>query len=108
MTLPLAFTRFQGDSFRLPIAIKEDDGVTPVDISGCSVRFTLGTITQSTAGVTVTVNGPNGTILIDVPYGVMATLTGKDYKFDVEVTYADGFRETLFVATLTLEEDVTK
>jgi hypothetical protein len=100
-------TRFRGNTFVLPITIYEEDGQTPVNITGSRIKFTLGSITESSPGVAVAINGANGSITVTVPASLMAALKEATYDFDVQVTYADLTVETLSVGVLNLMDTVT-
>jgi hypothetical protein len=102
----VSITRYRGNTFVLPITIYEEDGITPIDVTGATVKFTLDTITEASSGVTVTVGTTDGTINIVVPAVLMAALTEKSYLFDVQMTL-DSIVETLFIATLYLLEPLT-
>jgi hypothetical protein len=94
---------FQGESLELPIVLEDDDG-NPINISGASVRFSIGgEIMEVTPGVAVSVDGPNGMITITVPDTVMATMAEGSYRVGVVIVYANGMQETLFQGNLILE-----
>jgi hypothetical protein len=94
---------FQGESLELPIVLEDDDG-SPINISGASVRFSIGgEIIETTAGVSVSVDGPNGATTIIVPDAVIGTLSEGSHKIGVEIVYANGMQETLFQGNLILE-----
>jgi hypothetical protein len=102
----VSIERYRGNTLVLPLTIYEEDGITPVNITGATVRFTLGAITEDSEGVDINVGTTDGTITITVPALLMADLTEKSYLFDVQMTL-DGVVETLFVATLYLRDPVT-
>ena len=97
-----------GDSFNKTFQLLEDDGVTPISLAGATFRFAIGTtILETTSTVSVTAPVPaNGEIDVLVPYALMETLTELEYPIALEVNWADGIRETVFVGILSISEDV--
>jgi hypothetical protein len=102
----IKMSRYRGDTIRLPVTIKTPAGVA-VNLTGATIRFTLATITQATAGVVVSRTDADGAFTILIPYSVAGGLTAGQYFLDVEVTYADSTRDTLFMIELTLDGDKT-
>lgn len=105
-TSEIEWTRYQGDS--LPINISEvDSNGAPIDYTGYVVRFSVGTINESTSGVTATHTGSSGTISIFVPDDVMDDLVVGEYDIAVEIyNSTTKTRRTLLTGTLVLIEDV--
>jgi hypothetical protein len=102
-------TKFRGDTFILPVVITDSNNI-PINLTGVTIKFTLAAnpaITEATAGVIITRDDVNGKFTITVPASVMNALAAKKYLMDVEVTYADGRKDTLFLLELTLLGDVT-
>ena len=102
-------TKFRGDTFILPVGITNPD-IAPVNLTGAVIKFTLAAnpnISEATTGVTITRDDPNGKFTITIPASVMNALTAKKYLMDVEITYTDGRKDTLFALELLLLEDVT-
>jgi hypothetical protein len=104
--MALKFRRYRGDTFRFDVAVQEDDG-SARDLTEATIRFSLGPYNQDTEGVLIERNDLEGKFSVTVSYVLMENLTEETYQFDVELTYANGFRETLFVATLILSDDIT-
>lgn len=110
----VTLVQYKGNTLSRTILLLQQDGTTPFDITDCTVRFSISPslieaslITEDTDGVTITVDGPAGSIALVVPASIMSTLKEKSYLFDVLVTFADGTVQTLFVATLQLEDVLT-
>lgn len=98
-------SRYHGDTFILPVALTTSAGVA-VSLVDATINFTMGTITQSSSGYSISRSDAAGTFIITLSDTLMATLTDDRYTFEVEVIYSSGIRETLFVGRLTLKEDV--
>lgn len=102
---------YHGDTFVLPIAIKDEDGVV-IDLTDAEIRFTLRAlvdVTELTIGVDIDREDNEGSFTITVSDDVMeeSTTGGSAYLLDVEVTWSTGVKETLFVAELPVEKDIT-
>jgi len=94
---------FPGTPLEIPVVIEDDDR-NPINISGASVRFSIGgEIIETTAGVSVSIDGPNGAISIIVPDIVLGRLNEGSHKIGVEIIYASGMQETLLQGNLILE-----
>jgi len=104
--MTIKFRRYRGDTFRFDVAVQEDDGAAR-DLTDATIRFSLGSYTEDTEGVLIERNDLDGKFTVTISYELMENLTEETYQFDVELTYANGFRETLFVAILILSDDVT-
>lgn len=101
--------RYRGDTLRLPITIKDSAGQA-INLIGSSIRFTLATaipITHETQYVSVVREDSDGLFTIIVPYSVMGEVPAGRYLMDVEITYPDQTRNTLFILELTLTGDKT-
>jgi len=110
----VTLSQYRGNTLSRNILLLQQDGITPFDITGCTVKFSISPslteaalITEETAGVTIAVNGPGGSITLAVPASIMSALKNASYLFDVQVTFADGTVQTLFLATLQLEDVLT-
>ena len=109
MPYPVELSKFRGDTLELPITITDNNDV-PINLIGATIKFTLASvpaITEATEGVVITRDDINGKFTITVPDTVMNTLSAKKYIMDVEVKYATGRKDTLFVLELNLLGDVT-
>ena len=96
---------FEGDTFRKIITLRDGAGAL-VDITGATIRMKLGSLNETSSGVTITNGGAAGTITIEVTYTAMAAFIA-EYTYDiaVEVTMA-GIRKTLFTGHFIVLEDV--
>lgn len=105
-TCEVEWTKYQGDSMSIDFTVKVKSTQTPVDISGATIRFAVGTINESTSGVVVTNGGVLGTVAIFIPDTVMDDLVVDEYDMAVELYFAGtSVRYTIFTGTLILEED---
>ena len=96
---------FPGTTLAIPVVIEDDDR-NPINISGASVRFSIGgEVIETTAGVSVSIDGPNGAISIIVPDTVLGRLNEGSHKIGVEIIYASGMQETLLQGNLILEAE---
>ena len=96
---------FEGDTFRKIITLRDGAGAL-VDITGATIRMTLGSLDETSSGVTITNGGAAGTITIEVTYAAMAVFVAEyTYNIAVEVTLA-GIRKTLFTGHFIVLEDV--
>jgi len=97
---------FEGDTFLKTFTIKDDAG-NIIDITGATFRLKLGSINESTSGVTITNGGATGEVEIKISYTAMEALAADDdYEIALEMTDASGVRTTLFTGTFTVLEDV--
>lgn len=104
---------YRGDSWERSWVIKTAAG-TPIDLTGASARLQVRTtggalvlaVTSSDAALTIT--PLSGRIDLAVPYADTEGLAAGSYRFDLEVTYADGRRRTYEANTLTILEDVSR
>ena len=104
-TNELNITKYRGDSFVLDL-LETDANGDPVDLTSATVRVQIGTLTESTSGVTITNGGTAGTLNIVASYAAMAALAVGNHDIAVEVTYSSGIRRTMFTGSLELVEDV--
>lgn len=106
----LILERYHGDSLVLPVSVKDDDG-NPINLTDATIRFTIDSptpITDQSPGYSISRVDLYGVFTIAISADKMATLAPGSYRFDVELTYASGVRETLFVGILAILEDVTQ
>lgn len=93
-----------GDTFQFLVETEEED--VEIDLTGATIKFKLGPISESSNGYDIDRDDTHGKFIITLSAALMETLTGSKYDFGVEVTYLNGFKETLFIGTLILLEDV--
>jgi len=111
--MDFSIERYHGNSLVLPVGlttpqVSELGAITyvPLSIVGAAIRFKLGEITELSDGYSITRNDLAGNFTIIISATLMATLVNTVYYFAVEITYASGIRETLFVGKLTLKDNV--
>lgn len=111
MALPALVTLAvrQGDSWSRTLTLTEDDGSTPIDLTGCSVEFSIAKARRKSPSWTFVDTEQAG---ITDPAGGEITLSlgpddsrafGKleELEFEVTVTFAGGERLTVLEGTLT-------
>lgn len=98
-------SRYHGDTLVLPVAVTDSAG-DPISLVGATIKFKMGTITHSTIGYSIARSDAAGTFAITLSAAIMEALTDTNYAFAVEVVYASGIKETLFVGRLDIVEDV--
>ena len=64
-------------------------------------------ITESTVGVVIDRQDTLGTFTITIPYTLTGSFKVGKHQMDVEVTYFNGTKETLFILELTMVGDKT-
>jgi hypothetical protein len=99
---------YHGNSFNYTFEMLEEDGVTPISLVGCTVRFWIGTtILESTSGVVITPSplDTTGHVHVLVSNTLMAGLTEFEYPVSLEITYADGVVETVYSGILSIKDD---
>lgn len=113
ITLPV---HYRGDTLAdIVITYQSSDGqtVTPVDLTGASIRMQLRKKAganiihewSTTAASIVITDAPNGVFTIAA--GVL-DVPAYAYRFDIEVTLADGTVATPVAGTLEVKEDITR
>lgn len=95
---------FAGDAFYCLLTIKDSTGAA-VNLTGATIDFELGSLTEATSGVTVTNGNSAGTITIEANDTAMAAITAGDYQISVRYTLS-GNSSTLFTGTYTAKETV--
>lgn len=106
-TLTVNWKKYHGDSLPIRFAMKYKSNQQPVDITLATIKCTVGTITEASSGVVVTNGGATGIVSIFIPDTTMDDLTaGTTYDVEVQLSYADGTRRTVFNGSLELAEDV--
>jgi hypothetical protein len=108
------FKKFHGDTFVLPVTLTASG--RPFNLTGTEIRFTMITddeenpITETSEGYEITRDDENGyfEIVVDATVMELNFTAGSSYKFDVELTYSNGQKETLFVGTYKPKADITE
>ena len=110
----------QGDSWRRTLTLLEDDDTTPIDLTGCSVEFSIARARRARPSWTFT--QPPHAAITDPPHGVIElALSPNDSRAfgdrttlacEVTLTFSDGTRLTVLDAELSVrlevaDEDVT-
>ena len=104
--------QFRGDSWERAWLMTQANGA-PVDLTGAAVRLFVRNARGDLALSATTGNGliwldaEAGRIDLAVPYAATENLAPGTYRFDVEVTLANGTRRTLEQDQLLVLEDVT-
>lgn len=117
---PLDLTIEQGTRFNVLLELLEDDEVTPIDITGYGARMDIRPeldspdseiiLTLNTDNGLLIVNGPAGTVTMDVPASVTTGLTFECAVYDLElVLLADPDQtERLVQGDVALSLEVTR
>lgn len=95
---------FEGDSFDYTFTVREPTTEALQDLTSYAIRFLLGSINESTSGVTITNGGALGTIRVQITYSAMEALTVGSYDIALEITLSTA-RTTLFTGTFEVLED---
>ena len=95
---------FVGDAFYLLCTVK-DSGGSAINLTGATIDFELGSITEATSGVSVVNGDTAGTITITANDAAMAAITAGDYDISVRYTLS-GSSTTLFTGTYTAKQSV--
>lgn len=106
----------QGATLFLDFQWTEDDGTTPIDLTGYSVRMMVREEFSDTTptldvggGGWITINdAANGRIRLSVPDSETANLTAGNYKYDIEVEDSGGFVTRLLEGPFIVYAEVTK
>lgn len=100
-----------GDTWKAVWFAPQPNG-QPVDLTGATARLHLRDaagakiVEASTADGRIVIDGPAGKLFLTVPAIEMALVPG-NYRFALEVTYADGTVRTEPPDTLTIRDDPT-
>ncbi|MHB8123501.1 MAG: hypothetical protein ACYDG4_15260 [Desulfuromonadaceae bacterium] len=102
-----SIARYHGNTLILPVALTDSqDPPHPLVITGATINFQLGTITQSSDGYSIVRDDEAGTFIITISAALMETLILDKYNFAAQIIYASGVKETLFVGHLVLMDGV--
>lgn len=118
----LNITIFQGADFVLPIQMMGDDGVTPINITGCTFKAQLRSVASSPDVIDdfdVTIlDGSLGefemtltaeqTLAIPVQPSSMPNRTITNYCYDLFITYLNGQITRLLEGVAFISPDVTR
>ena len=112
MSKTLRVRLYRGDTWRRGWLRRQPSGA-PVDLTGATARLHVRDdagallIQASTADGRITIVPDEGRINMSVPYAATGLAPGS-YRYDIEVTYADGTRETIEQSTLIVLEDMAR
>lgn len=116
MALPALVTLAvrQGDSWSRVLTLTEDDGSTPIDLTGCSVEFSIAKARRKSPSWTfvdaeqATVTDPaGGEITLSLgPDDSRAFGKLEELEYEVTVTFADGSRVTVLEGALSVRLEV--
>ena len=107
----MAVKLYRGDTWTRGWELRDAAG-NPIDLTGASVRLHVRdasgsvVISASTTDGRLTITPASGRIDMLVPYAVTGITPGS-YRFDLEVTHANGVRRTYEQDTLIVLEDIT-
>ena len=103
---------YRGDTWHRSWLLKQPGG-DPVNLSGAVARLHARNadgvlaIQASTADGRITITPVEGRIDMSVPYAATAVAPGS-YRYDLELTHADGTRQTIEQSTLLVLEDMSR
>ena len=102
----------RGDTWRRTWLLRQPSG-EPVDLTGASARlhvrdaYGVLVLAASIADGRITITPAQGRVEMAVPYAATAIAPGS-YRYDMELTHADGTRQTVEQATLVVLEDMSR
>jgi hypothetical protein len=105
----------RGDSFTRTLRYLEDNGTTPIDLTGASVEWGLAPVPDGTpklqfvddASASIT-NEAQGTIVLALSDVQTKMLTARAYAFEVTIRYANGTVQTILDGFLPVEQKVVE
>lgn len=109
----LDITLVRGDTWEVIFQVREDDGVTPIDLTGYTVKIQVRRVPLDpeapsldlAIGTGITVATPaNGEIAV---FAQTSGLVACEYVWDLQLTAPGGRIETLMGGKFTLVQDVT-
>lgn len=115
-----AFSMYRGDDEALELTLLDADGVTPLDLTGCSIRFTAKRKDSDTDANAIIAKVTPSEIEIDanpllglatvyiVPADTSALTAKTKLLWDVQVTDGAGLVHTVATGTLTILPDITR
>jgi hypothetical protein len=107
----MAVKLYRGDTWTRTWLLQRQDR-TPIDLTGATarlqVRDTSGNLMleASTVNGKITITPAEGRIDMVIPYDAMIMPIGK-YRYDLEITYANGVRRTYDSNLIEILEDIT-
>ena len=93
---------FVGDSLSWSVVVEDGNG--PVDVSGATFNFILGSLTEASSGVTISGTSA-GVITVSITNTAMAAITLGDHDIALQYTIS-GTTVTLFCGTFTAKENL--
>jgi len=110
------FSTRAGDSFRRTITWLEGDGETAINLTSCSVEFSivgnngfkLSFVDNANAYID---NAAGGVVKLELtPVNTRALRKSglSVFKYEITVTFADGFRQTILSGSLTVDREVNE
>jgi len=112
MSKALRVRLYRGDTWGRSWILKQSSGA-PVNLAGATARLHVRNdagallIQASTADGRITIVPDEGRINMSVPYAATGLAPGS-YRYDIEVTYSDGTRQTIEQSTLIVLEDMSR
>jgi hypothetical protein len=105
----------RGDSFTRTLRYLEDNGTTPIDLTGASVEWGLAPVPDGTpklqfvddSSASIT-DEAQGTIVLALTPIQTRALKARAYAFEVTLTYAGGTRETILDGFLPVTQEVVE
>ena len=111
MAKPRPAQIYRGDTWLRSWIIKDSTGV-PVDLTGASARMHVRNTDDLTLSVSVgtglTITADAGRVDLRVDAVDTAKFALTTYRFDLEITFADGIVRTIEQGRLIVVEDVTR
>lgn len=96
---------FQGDSFDYLVYVRDGSGAL-VNLTGFTFTFVLGSLTQSSSGVTVTNGNAAGTVRIQITSTAMSALAVGDHDIALTIVESASVRRTVLAGTYTIKDDL--
>jgi hypothetical protein len=104
----------RGDTWIHEFYFLQDDGITPMPITGATSRMQLRDdadsilIDASTANGLLTLRLEDGVVVATIPYDEMESVPVGEHRFDCEIVYASNTKESSPTYTLGVVEDITR
>jgi hypothetical protein len=108
---PFDLELYQGDTYALSITLTDKDSGVPVDLTGSTaaaqIRATAAA-PEVLADFVATVDGPSGTIHLDLPAADSAAVPPGPHVWDVETTDTTGRVRTWLAGAAVVTAEVTR
>lgn len=100
-----------GDSFSRPLRLFEDDGSTPIDLTGASVEWAIAArgggheaqwVDDEHVSIT---NAPAGRIALSLTPAETREFYGRSWRYEVTVAFADGSRLTVLEGVFSVNRE---